>query len=144
MSGAMPSEGEAAAVIFAYVLHAWEGHRFEDPALARRCERVFARDGWRCTVPGCSSMRNLQDHHIVYRSRGGGDELSNRLTLCAFHHLRGEHGGAIRVRGLAPHHLRFELGLRAGRRPLEVFGSGDRRLGAGSMRAAPCTSSAAQ
>jgi hypothetical protein len=88
---------------------------------ARRAERVYARDGWRCTVPGCSSYRNLQDHHIVFRSRGGSEALSNRTTLCAWHHLRGVHAGRVRCAGTAPDALRFELGLRVGREPLLVY-----------------------
>jgi hypothetical protein len=50
------------------------------------------------------------------------------VTLCAYHHLRGVHGGRLRIRGRAPHALRFELGLRAGGAPLAVYASGDRRL----------------
>ena len=34
-------------------------------------------------------MRNLHEHHIVFRSAGGSGELENRVTLCAVHHLRG-------------------------------------------------------
>ena len=34
----------------------------------------------------------------------------NRVTLCRFHHQRGEHGGAMRVRGTAPLELEFTLG----------------------------------
>jgi hypothetical protein len=53
----------------------------------------FERDGWRCTVPACTARRNLHSHHIVFRSAGGSDELWNRTTLCAWHHLRGVHAG---------------------------------------------------
>jgi hypothetical protein len=35
-----------------------------------RAYRVFARDGWRCTVPGCTSQRNLHAHHVLFRPRG--------------------------------------------------------------------------
>jgi len=71
----------------------------------------FERDGWRCTVPGCSARRNLQSHHIRYRSAGGPDVAWNRTTLCAFHHLRGVHGGTVAIRGRAPDGLEFELGV---------------------------------
>jgi hypothetical protein len=81
----------------------------------------FARDGWRCTVPGCTARRNLQSHHIRFRSRGGPDESWNRTTLCAFHHLRGVHAGRVRIRGRAPAHLVYRLGIGA-------FASGDRKL----------------
>ena len=94
----------------------------------RREHRVFERDGWRCTVPGCTSYRNLHDHHIQFRSAGGSDDLANRTTLCAWHHLRGVHAGVVRIRGLAPDGLRFELGVRSGRAPLVAFDSREVRL----------------
>ena len=80
--------------------------------------RVFERDGWRCTVPGCTSQRSLHAHHVVFRSAGGDDEDANLTTLCAFHHQRGVHAGVIRVSGRAPSGLVFEL-------PLGRFRSGD-------------------
>ncbi len=42
---------------------------------------VLQRDGWRCQF--CSSMQNLQVHHLKYRSQSGGDEEQNLITLCA-------------------------------------------------------------
>jgi hypothetical protein len=86
---------------------------------------VFARDGWRCTVPGCTSYRNLQQHHVVFRSAGGDDEPGNLTTLCAWHHLRGVHARVLRCTGAAPDGLRFELGLRPGSSPLAIYSSGD-------------------
>ncbi len=71
----------------------------------------FERDGWRCTVPGCSARRNLQSHHIVFRSRGGRDLAWNRTTLCAWHHQRGVHEGRIGIRGRAPDRLVYSLGI---------------------------------
>ena len=62
-----------------------------------------------------------------YRSHGGSDELSNRTSLCVWHHQRGEHEKIVRCRGRAPGKLRFELGLRAGRAPLARYRSGDVR-----------------
>jgi 5-methylcytosine-specific restriction endonuclease McrA len=51
--------------------HAFESSgQIDDPV--RREHAVFARDDWRCSVPGCSSFRNLHDHHIVARALGGG------------------------------------------------------------------------
>ena len=71
---------------------------------------IYARDGWRCMAPGCTSRRNLEDHHVVYRSRGGGDRLSNRLCLCRFHHQMGEHGRLASCRGVAPTGIAWRLG----------------------------------
>jgi hypothetical protein len=76
-------------------------------------------------VPGCTSRRNLHDHHLEFRSAGGSDAPENRVTLCAFHHLRCLHAGLLRVRGRAPDDLIFELGLRPGAPPLARYRSGD-------------------
>jgi hypothetical protein len=114
------SESEALCAMLDRALESWGAHRKVPPE-----HRVFARDGWRCTVPGCTSCRNLHDHHIRFRSAGGSDELSNRTTLCAWHHLRGVHAGVVRCTGRAPHRLRFELGVRRSRPPLATYRSGD-------------------
>jgi hypothetical protein len=116
------SEDDALRTMFDHFCTVW------DPGRVPPRHAVFERDGWRCTVPGCSSYRNLHDHHIVYRSRGGSDDLSNRTTLCVWHHLRGEHGGRIRVSGAAPDGVRFELGLREGRPALVRYDACERRL----------------
>ncbi|HLY37923.1 MAG TPA: HNH endonuclease signature motif containing protein [Candidatus Binatia bacterium] len=108
-----PSEGlwQGLENLLRHVKAEWEGqppHR----------DLVFARDGWRCAVPACSSRRNLHDHHILFRSRGGDNARDNRVTVCAWHHLRGIHGGHVRAWGEAPDGITWELGVRAGRRPL--------------------------
>ena len=86
-----------------------------------REHRVFERDGFRCTVPGCTSQRNLHAHHVLLRSAGGSNDLANLITLCAAHHQRGVHTGVIRISGRAPNELLFDL-------PLGRFRSGDRAL----------------
>ncbi len=113
-----PSEGQALDAMLEHVFHAWRSPGAPHP--------VFDRDGWRCTVPGCSSYKNLHDHHVVFRSQGGSNELSNRTTLCAWHHLRGVHRGIVRCAGHAPDRLRFELGVRSGRPPLVAYEPGER------------------
>jgi hypothetical protein len=118
-SGRCPTVGEAFEAMLDHACTEWWPHR---TARERRAQRVYERDGWRCTAPACSSHRNLQDHHIVFRSQGGSDALANRTTLCAWHHLRGVHAGRMRCTGAAPDALRFELGIRRGRRPLLVYG----------------------
>jgi hypothetical protein len=80
------------------------GAQFEDYA-------DFERDGFRCTVPGCTARRNLQSHHIHFRSAGGPDVAWNRTTLCPHHHHRGVHGGSLAIRGRAPDGLTYELGV---------------------------------
>jgi hypothetical protein len=94
-------------------------------AQPRHRDRVFERDGWRCAVPACSARRNLHDHHVLFRSRGGGNARDNRITVCAWHHLRGIHGGIVHAWGEAPHGLTWELGLAAGRPPLLRVAAGD-------------------
>jgi len=115
----LASDGEAFGAMFDHVFEAWGARR-----RVRSAQQVFARDGWRCTAPGCSSLRNLHDHHIRFRSAGGSDALSNRTTLCAWHHLRGVHAGLVRCTGTAPRRLRFELGVRRGSPPLGVYVGG--------------------
>jgi hypothetical protein len=75
----------------------------------REAYPLFERDGWRCSVPGCSAYGPLHLHHITFRSHGGGDEPENLTTQCAFHH-RALHDGWIRCVGRAPHTLYWELG----------------------------------
>jgi len=60
-------------------------------AQPRHPDPVFARDGWRCAVPACTARRGLHDHHLVFRSHGGSNARENRITVCAWHHLRGIH-----------------------------------------------------
>ncbi|MGH9798658.1 MAG: HNH endonuclease, partial [Candidatus Polarisedimenticolia bacterium] len=81
------------------------------PAAPRRPgDAVYIRDGWRCTAPACTSARNLEDHHIVYRSQQGNDDLCNRTCLCRFHHQRGEHGRLASCTGTAPLGITWRLG----------------------------------
>jgi hypothetical protein len=125
-TGRLPTEGQALDAMLEHVFEAWTSGTKE--ARVHAAHRVFARDGWRCTVPGCSSYRELQDHHIRFRSAGGSDAESNRTTLCAWHHQRGVHAGParLRIRGGAPRRLRFELGLRRGAPALLRYDASDR------------------
>jgi hypothetical protein len=110
------SPGAALEAMFDHAIDTWW---LSSP----REHRVFERDGYRCTVPGCTSQRNLHAHHVLFRSAGGGDDLANLTTLCAAHHQRGVHAGVIRISGRAPGELVFEM-------PLGRFASGDLRLAA--------------
>jgi hypothetical protein len=120
--GRRVSDGEVFEGLLDEALRSWT---LREPGV-RRPDPVIERDGYRCAVPGCSSRRNLQNHHIIFRSAGGSHEAWNRVTLCAFHHQRGVHAGRIGVRGRAPERLGFKLGLRGkGARPLVGYRSGD-------------------
>jgi hypothetical protein len=102
--------------LLAHVLHTWLelGESSKDYEI---CER----DGWRCLVPGCTARRNLQGHHLEWRSHGGPDDPWNLGALCAFHHLRGVHLRRIRITGRAPDGLVFEL-------PIGRYASGDVKM----------------
>ena len=115
------SEGNAFAAMLDHALATWTRR---DPSKPRP-DPVFERDGYLCAVPGCSSRMSLHDHHVVFRSHQGSDDMENLLTLCAFHHQRCLHDGRLRIRGLAPDRLVFELGVRPGAPPLARYRSGD-------------------
>ena len=89
---------------------AWDPEKGAMPE--RPNQEVYIRAGWRCMAPGCTSRRNLEDHHIRYRSRQGSDDLSNRTCACRFHHQQGEHGMLARLRGTAPLGITWRLGRR--------------------------------
>ncbi len=108
--------------VLQHVIAYWE-------SMPRHRDPIFARDGWRCTVPGCSSRCSLHDHHLLYRSRGGGNERTNRTAVCAAHHLHGIHTSAVRAWGTAPHDVHWHLGVRPTGPPLLAY-VGDRRCAA--------------
>jgi hypothetical protein len=119
--GRLLHDGEVFDAMLDCALLAWN---LREPG-ARRADAVIERDGYLCAVPGCTSRRNLHDHHLRFRSAGGCDEAGNRVTLCAFHHQRCLHAGLLRIQGRAPDALLFELGLRRGASPLLRYRSGD-------------------
>ncbi|MFL6438657.1 MAG: HNH endonuclease [Terriglobales bacterium] len=41
---------------------------------------ILRRDNWRCQL--CGSMRQLEVHHLLFRSHGGQDTEQNLVTLC--------------------------------------------------------------
>jgi hypothetical protein len=103
------SESECLALMAGHFLAAWAGLPRPRSTPQRR---ALARDGHRCQVPGCSRAA-VHAHHVVYRSHGGGHQGENLTSLCAAHHLHGVHRGFVRVRGLAPDQLCWELEERA-------------------------------
>jgi len=110
-NGRTASESEALDAMVEPCFETWALPNARVP----REHRVFERDGWRCTVPGCSSYRNLHSHHIVFRSDNGPDDLWNRTSLCTAHHQGCVHEGIgrIRVRGRAPGALRSATRFRS-------------------------------
>ncbi|MGV8123682.1 MAG: HNH endonuclease [Candidatus Xenobiia bacterium LiM19] len=72
---------------------------------------ILKRDRFQCQVPGCRCRRNLQVHHIVWRSKGGCDEEWNLITLCKVHHKHILHDlMALKIEGTAPYNLTFTFG----------------------------------
>ena len=108
--GRASDENEALSWMLDHAIESWRALG----ALHGRRHAVFERDGWRCTVPGCSAVAGLHDHHIRFRSAGGSDAPSNRTSLCWWHHQQGVHGGRVRCEGEAPDRLRFGLGIGRG------------------------------
>lgn len=68
------------------------------PPATRRA--VEARDGYRCTFPGCGRELYLHCHHIVHRMDGGSNEMSNLQLVCWQHHKL-VHEGGWRITGEA-------------------------------------------
>ncbi len=100
-------------------------------------QKVFARDDERCR--NCRSLRGLDVHHVLWRSRGGKTVLDNLITLCARCHGL-VHAGLLQVNAApcAAGGVRFEMRDRHGHRL-------GRHLAVGSkvvLRAAHCAAPA--
>lgn len=91
-------EGSALKLTAVYFLLLWKEH---EKARGRRRPRarvlsILRKDG-RCEMPRCTNpVEHL--HHLKFRSRGGGDEVTNILGVCSKHH-GAIHAGLIRVTG---------------------------------------------
>ncbi|MGV8121064.1 MAG: hypothetical protein AB2L14_14995 [Candidatus Xenobiia bacterium LiM19] len=115
--------------LFSLIYHYLENERIYQRK-KRRLPRhkVIERDGFRCIIPGCSSRLILTDHHIKFRSHGGGDELSNNTGACRQHHLHCIHENHyITVSGTAPDNLTIAMGVEGGRAPFALFVNGRRK-----------------
>lgn len=111
-------EWVAMALFFAEVRAVWD---LQDPERVPVRARILERDHYRCVVPGCTRRDQLETHHIQPRSHGGGNDAGNLAALCHGHHQHGVHAGHVRIRGTAPHGLRYELGRRRDGSPLLVY-----------------------
>jgi hypothetical protein len=106
--GRLLDDGRCLVRVARHFIEEWKPHVKRARTLS---QRIRERDLGRCQVPGCS-RRAVHAHHLHARSRGGADTEDNLVALCACHHLRGIHGGYIRVRGRAPDRLVWEVGGR--------------------------------
>jgi hypothetical protein len=118
LAAAPPPDWLCAERILTAFIDSWSVRA--DPTWRRR-HRIFERDGWRCRVPGCSSRRNLQVHHVVFRSHGGGNDDANLAVLCASHHLQGIHRGRVRCHPLPGGLLAWEFAPDDHEEPLARF-----------------------
>ena len=100
--------GEAIARIAGHFVAVWTEHLRRRKVPKRRRE-VLMRNGGLCAAPGCSREAS-EEHHIVYRSRGGPDEVWNLVGLCAVHHRRGVHRGRLVLTGRAGERLSWRFG----------------------------------
>ena len=105
----------ALVVFFAQAVKEWVR---EDPERRPVRARILKRDGYRCVIPGCRNRAELEGHHMKPRAQGGSESDANLATVCAGHHRGGIHKGYVRIWGVAPHGLNFELGCRTDGPPL--------------------------
>jgi hypothetical protein len=99
------SVGKCLSIIACHFIETW---KCAIRPAQTRAQRVRERDQGNCQVPGCSHAA-VHAHHVEFRSRGGSDDLDNLVAMCGFHHLRGVHGGYLRVVGRAPDALTWFL-----------------------------------
>ncbi|MGV8118944.1 MAG: HNH endonuclease [Candidatus Xenobiia bacterium LiM19] len=114
--------------LFSLIYHYLDSERAALKKLKRRLRhKVIERDNFRCIIPGCSSRAGLDDHHITFRSQGGGDELLNNAAACHLHHRRCIHDNRyITIKGQAPDNLTVMMGVEPGRPPFALFINGRR------------------
>jgi hypothetical protein len=70
--------------------------------------KALVRAMFACEVPGCRSKKHLDCHHIVFRSQGGTNKLSNLVVLCSGHHAA-LHEGKMWIAARSPEGLVFEF-----------------------------------
>jgi len=114
--------------LFSLIYHYLENeHKNLKKKKRRLRHKVIERDNFRCIVPGCSSRSGLDDHHITFRSQGGGDELPNNTSTCHLHHCQCVHDNRyITIKGQAPDNLTVAMGVEPGRPPFALFINGRR------------------
>jgi HNH endonuclease len=103
--GRLLEDGKCLVVLAKHFLAVWKPQEKKAKTLS---QKIRERDLGRCQAPGCSRWA-VHSHHIVPRSQGGTDDPWNLVALCGCHHLRGIHGGWMRVRGRAPDGLEWKV-----------------------------------
>jgi hypothetical protein len=106
------SAGEALARMADHFLEVWAPFVVDGFGQMPRSRReVLSRHRGLCAVPGCSRAAE-HEHHVQFRSRGGGEEPGNRIAVCDAHHLRGIHAGRLDVSGEGGVRLFWRIGPR--------------------------------
>ena len=97
LHGGLGEDGSFVAFLVRAVMRSWSGAVPTKVAYGD----VYLRDRWRCASPVCRS-RSVTPHHVRFRSRGGGEERGNLVSLCERCHLELVHGDRLAVTGVAP------------------------------------------
>jgi hypothetical protein len=121
-TGRLPSAGEAFEAMLDHAFDAWAppGSR------PRAAHRIFARDGWRCTGPGCSSFQTSTtttssfDPPAVAMIRRTARRSARGIISAGFT------PGSCAAAAPRPPGCAFELGGRFHGPPLVTFGPGGR------------------
>jgi hypothetical protein len=92
-----------------------ETHWNDEVAALMRRHEVQELAGWLCASPHCRARSRFEEHHVVWRSRGGSDERENLANECWGCHHRLIHENRMTVTGKAPDDLLHVLGTGARR-----------------------------
>jgi len=111
VEGRLLDDGRCLVRVARHFLETWRPHVKRARTVS---QRVRERDLGCCQVPGCS-RRAVHAHHVVPRSRGGGDEFWNLVALCAL--CRSRH---------KMHYADSELMPRASVQPAQALSIGSR------------------
>ena len=63
------------------------------PAIPAATRRAVRRRDRGCRFPGCGGRAFTHIHHVRHRAKGGGNEMTNLVELCWFHHRLVHEGG---------------------------------------------------
>ena len=98
--------GAAVAEIARHFREVWE-EVANRPKETKKREKARHRNHGCCAWPGCKRPADHL-HHLVFKSRGGSDEISNLVPLCFMHHQHGIHREYLIIEGRAGERLVFK------------------------------------
>ncbi len=107
--------------------------RKADRQMRARTRRIMEACDYRCQVPGCTRRAFLHQHHLEFRSHGGGNEDANLAGVCDVHHQGHLHGGTMKARREEQGSILWEVGIRGGQ-AYRVFRDETRIGGRGALR----------